>query len=424
MVDKLFDIASKKGISIELFKTRIKNSSIKMFQNELENYETSDVNSYNIKAKIKNKVVSANFDNLNNPEYILETLVKNAEAIDEETTQSFSEVEERIDASQQHASVPLDKVIKDFEELYSLKTEYQYIDTLLLTFTNEYVHRELKNTNGVSLKDSSTLNEFGFELVINVDGVVQTNYGSVLTKDYDILMFKAKLIEAIKDTYQKIKAKSYLSNKYNIILKNECVYDLLFSLSNMFFEESIEKGISPLSDSFEKKVFSPKITIIEDPNNEKYLGKRLFDNEGTLTYFKNIVENGVFKTKLYDNKYASKNNTTSTGNGFGVRNMYIKPGQKNFDQLLQELNFGILIDNIEGLHSGIDRITGNISLQAEGYLIEDGEKTTPLNLIILSTNIFELLNNVIEVGNDLEFFSINGGAPSLLLKDISITGKE
>lgn len=51
MVDRLFDIASKKGISIELFKTRIKNSSIKMFQNKLENYETSDVNSYNIKAK-------------------------------------------------------------------------------------------------------------------------------------------------------------------------------------------------------------------------------------------------------------------------------------------------------------------------------------------------------------------------------------
>lgn len=424
MVDKLFDIASKKGISIELFKIRVKNSSIKMFQNELENYETSDVNSYNIKAKIKNKVVSANFDNLNNPEYILEILEKNAETIDEETTQSFSEVEERIDGSEQHTRVSLDKVIQDFKELYKLKTDHQYIDTILLTFTNEYVHRELKNTNGVSLKDSSTLNEFGFELVINVDGVVQTNYGSVLTKDYDILMFKAKLIEAIKDTYQKIKAKSYLSNKYNIILKNECVYDLLFSLSSMFFEESIEKGISPLSDSFEKKVFSPKITIIEDPNNEKYVGKRLFDNEGTLTYFKNIVENGVFKTKLYDNKYASKNNTTSTGNGFGVRNMYIKPGQKNFDQLLQELNSGILIDNIEGLHSGIDKITGNISLQAEGYLIENGKKTTPLNLIILSTNIFELLNNVIEVGNDLEFFSINGGAPSLLLKDISITGKE
>lgn len=424
MVDKLFDIASKKGISIELFKTRIKNSSIKMFQNELENYETSDVNSYNIKAKIKNKVVSANFDNLNNPEYILEILEKNAETIDEETTQSFSGVEERIDGSEQHTRVSLDKVIQDFKELYKLKTDHQYIDTILLTFTNEYVHRELKNTNGVSLKDSSTLNEFGFELVINVDGVVQTNYGSVLTKDYDVLMFKAKLIEAIKDTYQKIKAKSYLSNKYNIILKNECVYDLLFSLSSMFFEESIEKGISPLSDSFEKKVFSPKITIIEDPNNEKYVGKRLFDNEGTLTYFKNIVENGVFKTKLYDNKYASKNNTTSTGNGFGVRNMYIKPGQKNFDQLLQELNAGILIDNIEGLHSGIDKITGNISLQAEGYLIENGKKTTPLNLIILSTNIFELLNNVIEVGNDLEFFSINGGAPSLLLKDISITGKE
>ena len=139
---------------------------------------------------------------------------------------------------------------------------------------------------------------------------------------------------------------------------------------------------------------------------------------------KEIIKNGYFITKLYDNKTAIKDKTKSTGNSFGTRNMYIVPGQLNKNELIKELNDGIYITYIEGLHAGIDNTTGDISLQAEGYLIKNGEKEKALNMIILSTNIFELFKNVIEVGNDLEFFSITSGAPSLLIRDITIVGQK
>ena len=45
-------------------------------------------------------------------------------------------------------------------------------------------------------------------------------------------------------------------------------------------------------------------------------------------------------------------------------------------------------------------------------------------MIILSTNIFEVFSNVLEVGSDLSNFSLSVRTPSLLLHDITITGKE
>ena len=77
-----------------------------------------------------------------------------------------------------------------------------------------------------------------------------------------------------------------------------------------------------------------------------------------------------------------------------------------------------------GLHSGIDVKSGNISVQAEGLLVEDGKITKGLTMIILSTNIFELFTNVVSVGNDLSKNSPSISAPSLLLNNITIAGKE
>ena len=137
-----------------------------------------------------------------------------------------------------------------------------------------------------------------------------------------------------------------------------------------------------------------------------------------------IIKNGKFITKLYDNKTAIKENMQPTGTSGGVRNLYIIPGNKTFEELVSNLNNGIIIDSINGLHAGANTLNGDLSLQATGYEVKDGKIGNALKLIILQTNIKELFNNVIEIGNDLEFYGETGGSPSILCKDITIVGKE
>lgn len=424
MIDDLFLEASKRSIPIEVYRINSKGCSIKMFEKELETYEVADVSTYNIKAKINNKIVQMDLDNINNPSRILDTLESIAISVDDESEEELAKNEDKIDGIETYTELDLNQVVNDFIEIYKLKDEYRLLDKITLYFNSSYVERAIINSLGTDLKDSNYIIDLSAEVIVKDGEKVQTGYFELPLKKYDIQLFKRKTVSLIEDTITKLNCSSQASSKYKVLLNNECVYEIINSLSEAFTEEQISKKVSPFTDKYQKKIFSDKITIVEDPSNSQYIGKRLFDDEGTPTYFKKIVEKGVFTSKLYNNKYASKANTTSTGNSYGVRNMYITPGNKTNDELLEEMKNGILIDNIEGLHAGFNKTTGNFSLQAEGYLIENGKKVKPLNMIVISTDIFELLSNVIEVGNDLEFFSINGGAPSLLVDNITIAGKD
>ena len=180
--------------------------------------------------------------------------------------------------------------------------------------------------------------------------------------------------------------------------------------------------LSFLTDKLNQKVFSDKISIVEEPLNAEFVSTRAFDDEGTLTYNKEYVLNGVFKKTYNSLEYALKNKEKPTGNSYGVRNFHLVAGNKSYTQLINTMENGIIINRIEGMHSGINMRSGDISLQATGLLVEQGKVTKTLNMIILQSNILEILNNVLEVGNDLEEFNSTISSPSLLLHDITICG--
>ena len=67
--------------------------------------------------------------------------------------------------------------------------------------------------------------------------------------------------------------------------------------------------------------------------------------------------------------------------------------------------------------------SGNFSLQSTGYLVKDGKRDRPLDLITISGNLLEVFNDVLEVGSDIETSPSGVSAPSLLIKKIAVSGK-
>ena len=187
---------------------------------------------------------------------------------------------------------------------------------------------------------------------------------------------------------------------------------------------NVRNRITCLEKMINKKIFNNKITIIEDPKNNKYPGVRLFDDEGCETQKKTIVEKGVLKTFLYNIKEAKLKRKKSTGNGYQdvtTRNMYLVPGKKSLEELMKDLKDGIYITDYMGASgTSINTVNGQISLQIFGFLIKDGKIVSGIEPSIMTTTIFELLTNVKEIGNDLQFTNLHAASPSLYIKDISI----
>ena len=134
----------------------------------------------------------------------------------------------------------------------------------------------------------------------------------------------------------------------------------------------------------------------------------------------------MFKTFLHNLKTAKAFNTVSTGNavgnGVGGINFYIEAGDTSKDEMIASIKEGMLITDLQGLHASLNPVSGDFSAQASGFYIENGKITKPVTLVVVSSNFLKMLNNVSKIGDDLEISYSGFGAPSILFKNIAISG--
>ena len=165
--------------------------------------------------------------------------------------------------------------------------------------------------------------------------------------------------------------------------------------------------------------------------------KAPFDGEGVATYKKNVIENGVLKTLLYDLATADRAGVSSTGNGqrasysdaVGVSpfNFYIAPAENTWEDLLRMADGGICITGFKGLHAGCNAVTGDFSIECEGYRIRDGKAAEAIKSFTIAGNFFELLKSIEALGDQVKFGIPSGftvfGSPDVLIRSMSVGGK-
>jgi PmbA protein len=162
-----------------------------------------------------------------------------------------------------------------------------------------------------------------------------------------------------------------------------------------------------------------------------------FDGEGVATSRKNVVENGVLKTLLYDLSTAAKAGVSTTANGqrasyatqvsIAPFTFYIKGGSNDEEQLLAKMDNGIYVTELKGLHAGADAVTGDFSIESSGFLVENGRKTRAVKGFTVAGNFFDVLKNVQCVASEVKFGMSSGftvfGSPDVLLGEMSVAGE-
>jgi PmbA protein len=267
------------------------------------------------------------------------------------------------------------------------------------------------------------------------DGSVKSGGHFWIGKDIDDFDLDKFLDKFKENLIGKMGARSCKPGSYKAVLKCEAFQQFFMVFFSNFLATPMQRGLSLLADKEGETIASPVLTVREEPMYEKALTKIPFDDEGVLTTAKAIIDKGVFATALYDLRSAYKAGKTSTGNGFRggsavsemPTNLVVEPGDKSFDELLEEAGEGIILTDLSGLHAGVNPISGDFSLLCEGYLIENGKKGRPVEQITVAGNFYEVIKSIISVGNDIinlpsgegEFFT-----PSVLVSSLAISGDD
>lgn len=220
------------------------------------------------------------------------------------------------------------------------------------------------------------------------------------------------------------------SRKCPVLFRNDVVCDLVSFLWKSFSEEELLKGKSLLQGKWKEKVFSDKLTLVDDGNLAGGLATSLFDVEGTPTQCTSLISKGVFQDTLRDLQYGGKSGKPSTGNasrGFksspsiSHSNLILSAGSTSHENLIRSMGNGILVTDLMALHTA-NPITGQFSLGASGFIVENGTVKSPVKGFAVAGNLLDMLSRVDDVGNDLVFFG-SVGAPSLLVSELVIGGK-
>lgn len=422
-----FQKAKAKGIeNIQIVETTENTGQIELINKELETFEISNHTGYQIKAEYNGKTVKAASDYLD--ESILDTIIMKATYTDSKYQDDYLTDKSHNNKMDDMPQIDISNELDVLKELDDIRKDYPEVNNLTLSYSEIYEKKRIVNSNGVDIETACHLYEFVPEIVTKEKDST-TSYDRVYLKtNKDSLNMKDNLIKDIKMALKQTKKEKLKTQKYDIIVDSTVMKSILSNFIDMLSATNIRQKISCLEGKLNEKVFSDKLTIIEDPKNDDYPGATIFDDEGTETEKKEIIKDGVLKTYLYNIKEAKEQNQKITGNGYSsisTRNMYIKPGDKTLEEMMKKLKNGIYITDCMGsMNTAINPNTGNISLQIFGFIIENGEIKCGFEPSVMTTTIFELLSNIEEIENQVTFIKQSVGSPCLLVKDISIASSE
>ena len=163
-------------------------------------------------------------------------------------------------------------------------------------------------------------------------------------------------------------------------------------------------------------------------NPEKF-GHCPFDGEGVAVYTKNVIENGRLNTLLYNRMYAKLLGRETTGNAADAthiepKGLYFAPGELSNAELLKKLGDGLYLTSLQGLHAGANVQSGDFSLQADGFLVKNGEKVAPIKNFTVADNFYQLLKKVDAISSEVRFgVGSDFGSPEILFTDVAVSGK-
>lgn len=271
-------------------------------------------------------------------------------------------------------------------------------------------------------------------LMAKDNGETEAGTGFAVSRTYRGLDFNAIAKEAIAVSTGMLGAKKIKSQKVTAVLSQMVAAEFIAIAAGAASAEAIYKKRSVFVGKMGAKVAAPALSAVDDGRMPEALGSAPCDSEGVPTQHTPVITEGVLTSLLYDTKAAMRDGTKSTGNGFrfsyssgpqiSPTNFVVLPGSDSLEEILAGISNGVFIQESQGFHSGVNPISGEFSVGASGWLIENGIKTRPFREVTIAGDIISLLQGVQAISNDLRFIPMAGniGAPALCISGLVVSG--
>tara|TARA_R110002049_G_scaffold107584_1_gene255349 strand:+ start:318 stop:1655 length:1338 start_codon:yes stop_codon:yes gene_type:complete len=221
------------------------------------------------------------------------------------------------------------------------------------------------------------------------------------------------------------------TGNYAVVFDHDNLAELWGCFLKVFSAKAAIDKVNPWAKKLGQKVANSALTLVDDPRYIGAMGYKTFDDEGIACHPVTLIENGVFANFLHNSataKEMKQANNARAGRGargsLGISSTQLAfaPGNDSDEDIKSGEYLEIVA--LQGLHSGVDVISGDFSFGGAGYHVKNGVRTQAVRNVTISGNFYDLILNMGPIGktvysnSDRSFFS-----PEMRFENISVGGK-
>ncbi len=234
--------------------------------------------------------------------------------------------------------------------------------------------------------------------------------------------------EAARRTLRRLDGRRVPTQRVPVVFAPEVARSIIGAMADAANGDAIYRGASFFTGRMGQQVAASSITVIDDGTLPGLFGSGYFDGEGLPTRRTVLIENGILRSWLLNTYTGRKLGLPSTGSaarglagnpGIGTHNLFLPAGAQTPEQIIGDVQQGLYLT--EFLGRGVNMVTGDYSRGASGIWIENGELAYPVQEITVAGNLKEMFQNIVAIGNDLEFRS-STACPTLRIEGMTIAG--
>ncbi len=335
------------------------------------------------------------------------------------------------------ATYPTDSKIalaKQLEELSAASDPRVRVDDS--NYSDAYGEAAVASTTGIRMSGRengcyvsvSTLADDG----VGDDAETQTGFGFSVGRNPGEFDLERAAREASDRATRLLGATKPTSRRTTVVLDPMVTAQFLGVIGSTLNGEAVVKGRSLFADRLGDGVAASAITLVDDPTNPLAYSATDVDGEGLAARRNVLIRDGVLEMFVHNSYSARRAGTASTGNatrggyagtpGVGPLALSLVPGDRSQADLIADVDDGLLVQQVQGLHSGVNPISGDFSTGAAGLLISNGEVGAPVREFTIASTLQKMLLDIVEVGGDIDWLPMRSSGMSLVISDVTLSG--
>jgi PmbA protein len=290
----------------------------------------------------------------------------------------------------------------------------------------------IATSTGITASARRTVCSLSVVAIAREDSDSQTGVGFSAARGPEALDLEGAAADAVERATRMLGATKARSGRCAVVLDPRVTSTLLAVVSSALSGEAVTKGRSFFAGRIGEDVAVPSLLLVDDPTDARAFGASTHDAEGLACRRNVLIDGGILRGFVYDSTSARRAGTISTASAVrggyattpvaGCRALLLAPGPLGPQEILAELGEALYVQSISGVHSGVNPVSGDFSVGAEGLMVRDGALAEPVREVTIASTLQRMLQSVLHIGTDVEWLPGVAAGQTLALGDMALSG--